>query len=317
MPELPEVEGFRRRLEPVIVGRTITGLDVFDEKRWHPSEGLRGASVIGGEVKAVQRAGKMLLFTMTNGLALALHLKIAGQLVLDLPSQARVVGGHPYPRPSMQFPESSTRFLITFDGDIRLWFNDQRRFGWLRLMPESEVDHFVGAQSYGPDPTANDFTPEVFGARLLARAGRPVKVALLDQTCVAGVGNIYADESLYRARINPRRLAGSLSALEVQDLHRELVNILAVAIPVGGALMRGNRKVPRDALVESTDLGRDFLEAHGCSGLPCPRCIARGDGDLNTAPLIVRTVVGGRGTYICPSCQPDPFEPVRGVDSLA
>lgn len=305
MPELPEVEGFRRRLEPVIVGRAMAGLAVFDQKRWHPSEGLDAGAVVGGVVQSVDRAGKMVLFRLSNGLALAMHLKIAGQLVLEAPDRARVVGGHPYPRPGSDLPDTSTRFLLEFSGDVRLWFNDQRRFGWLRLMPSADLGDFVAGHAYGPDPIAAGFTASVFRDRLAARAGRPVKVALLDQTCVAGVGNIYADESLYRARIHPRRLAGSLDSSEVATLHRELVGILLVAVPVGGALMRGNRKVAAD---NPEDVGRDFLEAHGCAGAVCPRCLARGEFDADMAPLIIRTVVGGRGTYLCPICQPEPIE---------
>jgi formamidopyrimidine-DNA glycosylase len=245
----------------------------------------------------------MLLFRTSNGLALAMHLKIAGQLVLEVADHPRLVGGHPYPRPDADFPDSSTRFLLSFSGDLRLWFNDQRRFGWLRLMPAADLDDFVAGHAYGPDPIADGFTVDVFRRRLDARAGRPVKVALLDQTCIAGVGNIYADESLYRARIHPRRLAGSLNPAEVHALHRELVHILQVAVPVGGALMRGNRKVE---VVDDVDAGRDFLEAHGCAGAPCARCVARGDADREHAPLITRTVVGGRGTYLCAICQPEP-----------
>lgn len=303
MPELPEVEGFRRRMEPVIVGRSVTCLTVFDDKRWHPAEGTSADTAIGGTVDSVDRAGKMLLYRLSNGFALAMHLKIAGQLVLEAPNHARIVGGHPYPRPGSHLPDSSTRFLIEFAGRIRLWFNDQRRFGWLRLLPSKDVDAFVAGHKYGPDPIAPEFTVAILRDRLDARSGRPVKAALLDQTCVAGVGNIYADESLYRARIHPSRLAGSLDGTEITALHRELVRILEVAVPVGGALMRGNRKVPAD---DEANAGRDFLEAHGCAGAKCPRCVARGDTDPESAPQIIRIVVAGRGTYVCPRCQANP-----------
>lgn len=303
MPELPEVEGFRRRMAPVVLGRRLTSLAVFDQKRWHPAEGTRADTAISGAVDSVDRAGKMLLFRLSNGFALAMHLKIAGQLVLEVPDQTRLVGGHPYPRPGIELPDPSTRFLLEFDGDVRLWFNDQRRFGWLRLLPSPEVDAFVAGHKYGPDPIAPGFSVEIFRDRLAARSGRTVKAALLDQTCVAGVGNIYADESLYRARIHPSRLTGSLDRSEITALHRELVHILEVAVPVGGALMRGNRKVPVE---DEADAGRDFLEAHGCAGERCPRCVARGDAGQDNAPQIIRIVVAGRGTYVCPGCQANP-----------
>lgn len=300
MPELPEVEGFRRRVEPFLVGATIARLHVLDEKRWHPAAGLDAASLGGAKVTAISRVGKMLLLSLDRPITLALHLKIAGQLVHVRDDGTRILGGHPYPLAGADLPDTATRVWISFTNGDMLFINDQRRFCWVRVMPSGDVEGFVADHGYGPDPIDPAFSAEVLGARLALRRGRPVKVALLDQTCVAGIGNIYADESLYRARIHPRRLAGTLDFNEIRRLHEAIVGILAVAVPVGGALMMGNR---RSAVTDPADAGRDFLQAHGCPGDPCAQCREDGRGSGGAVPLIIREVVGGRGTYFCPECQ--------------
>ena len=300
MPELPEVEGFRRRVEPFLVGATILRLHVLDEKRWHPAAGLDDASVRGATITAIRRVGKMLLVSLDRPATLALHLKIAGQLVHIRNDGSRILGGHPYPLAGAVLPDTATRVWISFTNGDMLFINDQRRFCWVRLMHGADVDGFIGGHGYGPDPIDPAFSAQVLGTRLALRRGRPIKVALLDQTCVAGIGNIYADESLYRARIHPRRLAGSLDLHETERLHEAIVGILAIAVPVGGALMMGNR---RSAVVDPVDAGRDFLQAHGCPGEPCVQCMAVGTASNGAVPLIIRDVVGGRGTYFCPECQ--------------
>ncbi len=300
MPELPEVEGFLRRVEPFLVGATISRLHVLDDKRWHPGAGLDDACVAGATITAIRRVGKMLLVSLDRLVTLALHLKIAGQLVHVRNDGSRILGGHPYPLAGADLPEKATRVWISFTNGDTLFINDQRRFCWVRLMHSGDVEGFVNDHGYGPDPTDPLFSVEILGARLALRRGRPVKVALLDQTCVAGIGNIYADEAIYRARIHPRRLAGSLDLNEVRRLHEGIVSIFAIAVPVGGALMMGNR---RSAVTDPADVGRDFLQAHGCPGQPCAHCLADGRGSKGTVPLIIREVVGGRGTYFCPECQ--------------
>lgn len=300
MPELPEVEGFRRRVEPLLVGVTIACLQVLDEKRWHPAAGLDAASASGATVTAISRVGKMLIVSLDRPITLALHLKIAGQLVHVRNDGTRILGGHPYPLAGATLPDCASRVRIAFTNGDTLFVNDQRRFCWVRLMPESDVEGFVEGHGFGPDPIDPTFSAEVLGARIALRRGRPIKVALLDQTCVAGIGNIYADESLYRARIHPRRLAGTLDANEIGRLHEAIAGILAIAVPVGGALMMGNR---RAAVTDPADAGRDFLQAHGCPGDPCAQCREDGRTAGGAVPLIIREVVGGRGTYFCPECQ--------------
>ncbi|MGH2371165.1 MAG: Fpg/Nei family DNA glycosylase, partial [Chloroflexota bacterium] len=252
----------------------------------------------------------LLICSLEGELALVLHLKIAGQLVYALPDGRRLVGGHPYPLPGVDLPETSTRFVLELDGGT-LYVNDQRRFAWLRLLPAMEVKTFVATQRFGPDPLDADFTPEVLAARLQARRGRPIKAALLDQTCIAGLGNIYADEALHGARLHPLTRAGALSTEEVRRLHESIGRVLAVAVPVGGAVVKVGRAIAEP------ESGRDFLRAHGRAGEPCPACadrLARAGQD-GEPPPIIRAVLAGRSTYFCPVCQPAPADVIPVSDS--
>ena len=172
MPELPEVEGFRRRLAPLIAGRRVARLDVLDAKLWRPAEGLAAGAVAGRAVQALDRRAKLLLFRLDGGLTLVLHLKIAGQLVFAAPDAPRLVGGHPYPLPDADLPAAATRFVLFFGAPGTLYVNDQRRFAWLRLLPDADAAAFVAEQRYGPDPLAPEFTAGVLAARLAARARR-------------------------------------------------------------------------------------------------------------------------------------------------
>jgi formamidopyrimidine-DNA glycosylase len=342
MPELPEVEGFRLRLAPLISGRRLARLDVLDEKLWRPAVGLDPRAVGGSSVLSLERRAKLLLFHLEGAphgsrlgggprdvpsgdappgpggeLVLALHLKIAGQLVFATPDGHRAVGGHPYPLPDVALPAPSTRFVLDFGPRGTLYVNDQRRFAWLRLMPLADLPGFLDEQRYGPDPLDPGFTAEVFAARLQARRGRPIKAALLDQTCVAGLGNIYSDESLHGAGLHPMRRTGSLTGADTARLHGAIRSVLARAVPVGGAVVRRPRGVAEgrsapsaETFPEATAAGageRDFLRAHGRAGSACPDCAAA--GRVTTAgepPTIVRQLLAGRGTYFCPTCQPAP-----------
>jgi formamidopyrimidine-DNA glycosylase len=291
MPELPEVEGTRRRLLPLVAGRRIERLKIHDFKLWHPAEGLTAESVEGRTIRALDRRAKILIFSLEGDLSLLLHLKIAGQIAFRQATGDRFVGGHPHPLPDVTLPERSTRFSISLADGSAIFINDQRRFSWLRLLSDAAAEAFIAGHKYGPDPLEPSFTPEVLAERLRARKGRPIKAALLDQTCVAGLGNIYADESLHAARLHPMLRAGDASPSQVAALHRGIVEVLAIAVPVGGAIVNNGRAV-MDA-----DSGRDFLRAHGRAGQPCPDC---GEGQ------IVRAFLAGRGTYFCPVCQQAP-----------
>ncbi|HEU5317386.1 MAG TPA: DNA-formamidopyrimidine glycosylase [Chloroflexota bacterium] len=299
MPELPEVEGARRKLLALVVGHTIRRLEVHDPKLWHPAEGLDVGAAARRTVRAIQRHAKILDFTLDGDLRLLLHLKIAGQIAYVHRDGTRWIGGHPYPLPTAELPDASTRFSLHLDtGDV-LHVNDQRRFAWLRLFPVAEAAAFVAEHKFGPDPLAESFTPQLLGERLRARKGRPIKAALLDQTCVSGLGNIYADESLHAARLHPMTRAGDVTSRQVAALHDAIRSVLELAVPVGGAyVVNGRAATPQD------QQERDFLRAHGRAGERCPDC---------TSPkgVIVREFLAGRGTYYCPACQRPTKRPMK------
>ena len=291
MPELPEVEGSRRKLEPLLVGRPITRFQVHDPKLWHTSDGLSPENLTGQTVTSITRHAKVLDLSLSNHLRLLIHLKIAGQFAYEFPDGTRFIGGHPYPLPSASLPDTSTRFTLTLEGGGTLHINDQRRFAWARLLHPTEADTYIADQKYGPDPLLPDFTPTQLSQRLAARKGRPIKAALLDQTCIAGLGNIYADESLHAARLHPMTRTGDLTPRQITALHTSIKNVLELAVPVGGAyVVNGRAATPED------QLERDFLRAHGRAGQPCPDC-------QRPKAIIVREFLAGRGTYYCPGCQ--------------
>jgi len=292
MPELPEVEGARRKLDPLVVGRQIERLEVRDLKLWRPAGGLEAGAVSGRTCLALERHAKVLHFSLDGGLALLLHLKIAGQIAFQHGDGTRFICGHPHPLIDADLPNTWTRFSLQLPAGDALHVNDQRRFSWLRLLSALEADDFIAGHKFGPDPLAPGFTPELLASRLHLRKGRPLKAALLDQTCIAGLGNIYADESLHAARLHPMLRTGDIKPAQVAALHQSIVRVLELAVPVGGAyVVNGRAATPAD------QQERDFLRAHGRAGDACPDC----DPPRGT---IVREFLAGRGTYFCPECQP-------------
>ena len=274
------------------MGRRITAFEVRDQKLWHVSEGISAEDLTGRCVTSIARHAKVLDFHLEGNLRLLVHLKIAGQFAYQFADGARFIGGHPYPLPSAQLPDSSTRFSIFVENGDVLHINDQRRFAWVRFLHPAEADEFIAQQKYGPDPLQPDFTPHLLGERLRARKGRPIKAALLDQTCLAGLGNIYADESLHAARLHPMTRTADLTPRHVAALHSAIRAVLELAVPVGGAyVVNGRAATPED------QQERDFLRAHGRAGQPCPDC-------RKPKTVIVREFLAGRGTYYCPGCQP-------------
>ena len=273
MPELPEVETIRRHLAPHVEGRTLERLEIHDP-RWSlplaPAE--LSAAVEGREVERLGRRGKYLVWELSDDAYLLLHLRMTGTLLL-----------RPAERPA------HTR--VTFSlGDGELLFVDPRRFGTGELALGADALDAFFATRLGVEP----FEPEFTGAHLhsLARRCRaPVKAMLLDQKRIAGVGNIYADEALFRARVHPRRPAGRLSREQYALLRDSIVEALCAGIDARGASIDDFRHVDgvRGAF-------QDRFLVHLRAGEPCVRC----------ATTIVKLVVAGRGTYVCEHCQPRP-----------
>jgi formamidopyrimidine-DNA glycosylase len=217
---------------------------------------------------------------------LVIHLKMTGQLVFR---GEQVFGaGHPNESLIGELPDRSTRVTLAFADGSHLYFNDQRKFGWMRLMPTLEVPNINFMQKVGPEPLEADFTAEQFAARFVRRAKTSIKAALLDQTVVAGVGNIYADESLWGAKIHPKRLVSTITEEEFALLYTELRAVMNLAIEKGGSTDKNyvNAEGTRGSYM-------DFARVFRREGQTCPRC----------GTEIIKFKAAGRGTHICPVCQ--------------
>jgi formamidopyrimidine-DNA glycosylase len=286
VPELPEVETVRTRLAPDLEGRTIARARVDDPRLVRPELPETVAGVLDGlRIERVDRRGKYLLLRFDDGETLAVHLRMTGNVL------RRVAGAEP--------PRSLRAELELDDGSL-VGYTDLRRFGTWELFRDDEaLDEFL-AQRLGPEPFSDDFTPAfLYGA--VHRRASPLKAVLLDQRVVAGLGNIYADESLWAARIHPELPASRLKRAGAERLHGTIREALAAGIAAQGASIRDYR-MPDGGHGSA----QERFAAYGRTGLPCPRC----------GTPIRRLVVGQRGTHICPHCQRAPRQKRPPVDRL-
>lgn len=286
MPELPEVETVRRGLHELIIGKVVATESHDTEKGFPNSAQDVAGFLIGAHVTDVRRRAKVLMIDLSTGYSLVIHLKMTGQLVFV--GDTRFGAGHPNDSLVNDLPDKSTRVTLEFSDGSKLFFNDQRKFGWMRLMPTVEIPNINFMQKVGPEPLADDFTPQEFMQRFTRRARTNIKAALLDQSVVAGVGNIYADESLWGAKIHPQRLVSSLSEQDFVSLYTELRAVMNLAVEKGGS--SNHTYVNAEGKKGSY---MDFARVFRREGLACPRC----------GTVIEKTRVAGRGTHICPHCQ--------------
>jgi formamidopyrimidine-DNA glycosylase len=286
MPELPEVETVRRGLEKLIIGKTIKKVSHDNEKSFPNDPAIVSEFMVGANVLSVSRRAKVLLIELSSAYTLMIHLKMTGQLVYV--GKKRFGAGHPNDSLVGALPDKSTRVTVTFDDDSKLYFNDQRKFGWMKVLPTVLVMEEPFMAKVGPEPLELEFTDKVFISRIRRRANTSIKAALLDQTVLAGVGNIYADESLWGAKVHPATLVNNLSDAHLKLLHKELLYVLRLAIEKGGSTDRNyvNAEGKRGSYI-------DFARVFRREKLPCPRC----------QTTINKSRVAGRGTHTCPKCQ--------------
>lgn len=292
MPELPEVETVRRGLAELLPGRTILSFKSDWAKSFPNSIADANTFLVGARIIEVRRRAKVLLIDLDTKYSLVIHLKMTGQLVYvksSASSQAeeRFGAGHPSPSLAGVLPDKSTRVTLELD-EAFLFFNDQRKFGWMRLMPTVEIEQLDFFKKVGPEPLAANFTAKVFIERLLRRKKSTSKAVLLDQTVIAGVGNIYADESLWAAKIHPSTLLCDIDSVRLNILFKELQRILRLAIEKGGS-------TDKNYVNAEGRMGSylSFAQVFRREGLPCLRC----------GTTIVKLRVASRGTHICPTCQ--------------
>jgi len=286
MPELPEVETVRSGLAKFLPRLVIK--DVWhDWPKGFPNAPADVARfMVGASVKSVRRRAKVLIIELSSGYSLVIHLKMTGQLVFV--GKERFGAGHPNDSLINNLPDKSTRVVLDFTDGSTLFFNDQRKFGWMRLLPTLEVPEIDFLKTVGPEPLEDDFTADKFIERLQTRKNSPIKAVLLDQKVLAGVGNIYADESLWMAKIHPSTPVDKVSRTKLVALHNDLRTVLKLAIEKGGSTDRNyvNAEGKKGSYI-------DFANVFRREGQPCPRC----------GTTIEKIRVAGRGTHICPKCQ--------------
>ena len=292
MPELPEVETIRRGLADLLPGSVVRKATVFDSPKSFPNEPAQVEQFLyGAKVTAVRRRAKVLIIDLDSKYSLVVHLKMTGQLVFrsQILRDGDFGGGHPTDSLIGELPDRSTRVEIDFDDGARLFFNDQRKFGWVKLIPTDEIVNLPFFQKVGPEPLDPTTTSQQFIQRIRRRNGTRIKSALLDQSVVAGVGNIYADESLWSAKIHPETRVKDLVDVDLERLFTEVKAVLQLSIDKGG----------------STD--RNYVDAEGRRGsyLKFANVFRREGQACHRHPdvMIEKMKVGGRGTHICPVCQ--------------
>jgi formamidopyrimidine-DNA glycosylase len=266
MPELPEVETIKNELLPRILGRKIVAVDVRDGKPIRRISSVEFAGKLTGQkIRGLERHGKYLIFHLSKNV-LVIHLRMTGNLFFNPKQDDRFI-----------------RVVFQLDDGSKIVFSDRRRLGvmWLSA-DENEV-----LDKLGPEPLAPEFTASILGRQLKGRKA-PIKAVLLDQSIIAGIGNMYADEALFEARIHPLKKAGGLSGVEIKRLRRAIIDVLTMAIIRKGASVDTYIR-PEGGLGTAHD---EFKVAHRKNGI-CPGC----------GGLIERLVIRNRGTYFCPACQ--------------
>jgi formamidopyrimidine-DNA glycosylase len=317
MPELPEVETVRRGLERLIVGKKVLAVDILNEKSFPIPMTVIGIGLIGAKVVAVRRRAKVLIIDLSTNYSLVIHLKMTGQIVfrttsshsgLDPESSQNLVGetdetnwaaGHPTDSFVANLPDRSTRVVFTLSSSptksandkSHLFFNDQRKFGWIKLLPTEQVMELEFLKKIGPEPLEGD-PHEEYLKRIRRRNGTTIKAAILDQSVIAGIGNIYADESLWMAKVHPATRVRDLSDKKLLDILHSAIEVMTKSIESGGSTMKN--------YIRADGTKGNYLEKFANvfrrDGLECPRC----------GTIIEKIRVAGRGTHICPRCQKEP-----------
>lgn len=281
MPELPEVETIRRGLNERIVGLKISAVEVLCAKSFLG----KVEDVVGRKVTGLRRFGKALIIDLSGGKSLMVHLRMTGQLIFD--AGERYAAGHPSENFVAKLPNRQTRVIFRFGAAGVLYFNDQRKFGFVKVLETAAVEQDAFVAKLAKEPWK--MTEAEFFDILQRHRHSVIKAVILDQSAVAGLGNIYADEALFASRIHPERQAGSLTRAEAAALLRAAREVMERSIESGGSTMQ--------TYVRADGTRGDYLEKFAQvfrrEGQACPRCGA----------TIVKIRVAGRGTHICPHCQ--------------
>jgi len=281
MPELPEVETIRKGLEKYLIGHTIGRVEVRFRKSLKEGED----KLIGGKITKVRRFSKVVVIDLDNGYSALMHLKMTGQPLYRGPNlknppvfSNKVIGG---------VPGKHTHVIFHLNRGGLFYFNDYRKFGWIRVVKTDDVEKTPFIEKLGPEPF-KDLDEKMF-VTIMTKFRTPIKLLLMDQEKIGGVGNIYANDALWKAKINPRRAAKSLSIAEMKALFKAIIEVLKKSIATNGS--SENAYVTPEG---SEGTYQNFFLVYDRKGDACPRC---------KKAKIEKVKLGGRGTYFCPVCQ--------------
>lgn len=280
MPELPEVETIRRGLSHFLVGKQIQSIEVKLPRIVSGDV----SKITFSEIVGVRRFGKGLIIDFENEVSLACHVKMTGQFIFK--DKETENNFHPQIAIVGELPNKWTHVVFTFLEGDKLFYNDIRQFGWMKVVPTNQISQLPFFKNLGPEPFG-DLTEQLF-ISILSLSNLPVKNLLMDQQKIGGVGNIYANEALFMAKINPLRKASSLTKIEGKALYKSLLEVLQMGLKYGGA-----SDVNYIHVDGTTGQFQHHFQVYRKHGKACPRCMT----------IIERIVVGGRGTFICPKCQ--------------
>ena len=289
MPELPEVEVIRSGLSELIAKKTIEKVNVLNAKSFQASTSSIDVFVNNSTILSVKRRAKILLIELSSGYSLVIHLKMTGQLLFrDNQNKSKnFAGGHPSDSFLSVLPDNHTRVELIFTDSTTLFFNDMRKFGWIKLLPTTELKEEKFIAKLGPEPLIGNPTPEYL-KRMSRHPKSLVKAALLNQEIVAGIGNIYADEALWGAMVHPKTRVENLSKKQLENILNAAIEVMSFSINKGGSTDRNylNAKGEKGSYLTFANVFRK-------EGKPCPRC----------GHVIEKIRVAGRGTHICSNCQ--------------
>jgi formamidopyrimidine-DNA glycosylase len=285
MPELPEVETVRRFLQNHLLGQTIGSLEVLNPKSFDGNL----SDVVGQKFTQFSRRGKQLSAHLGNNLILLFHLKMTGQIILVPPTGHFSAFGHPTSDMYVQvLPNKSTRIIFHLSSGSTLYFNDQRKFGWVKVFTPDSLAQFQ--HGLGVDILDPEFTLDYFSSQLRSTS-RPIKLVLLDQTKFAGIGNIYANDALFLAKIHPLTPASQIRPNLALNLWQSVSSVINQGITHGGSTTKDKKYLRPDG---STGSHQYHFQVYQRAGEPCSIC----------GRPIQRLVLGGRGTFFCSHCQP-------------
>ena len=288
MPELPEVETVRLGLQEFLPGQTIKSVSTDWPKSLPIDQALIKANFVSAKIESVQRRGKLIIIPLSTGYSILIHLKMTGQLVYR-PSHGRGFGGgHPNDSLVDNLPDKSTRVIIELTKGT-LFFNDQRKFGWVKLeKTEGLYENNAFLKKLGPEPLEDNYSFDLFKSALKRHPKTSIKAAILNQEVLAGVGNIYADESLFDARIHPLSKVENISMIKLRRLYEAIRGVMSLSIKLGGSSDRNyvDAKGNRGSYLK-------FAKVFRKEGGKCPNC----------GHEIIKIRAAGRGTHICPRCQ--------------